>query len=74
MRPWRLVRTLWNALRGRETSKMETYLVDVRRKIRVGLRALFGRRSATGAANGPGPAAPAPAAPPPREPARSAAD
>ena len=39
LRPWRLLKTVWNALRGRETSKMETYLVDVRRKVRVTLRA-----------------------------------
>jgi len=79
MRPWRLLRTLWNALRGRETSKMETYLVDVRRKIRVGLRALFGRKAAA-TTTGPAPAAGAapaagpPGAAPPRAPARSAAD
>ncbi len=50
LRPWRFVRTLWNALRGRETSKMETYLVDVRRKVRVTLRALFGGKVAAGTA------------------------
>ncbi|MCA8944560.1 MAG: hypothetical protein KDB80_18520, partial [Planctomycetes bacterium] len=34
-RPWRLVSTVWNSLMGRETRKLETYLIDVRRKIRV---------------------------------------
>ncbi len=46
-RPWRLVTTLWNSLIGKETRKLETYLIDVRRKIRVTLR---GRKSKTGAA------------------------
>lgn len=41
MRPWRLASTLWNSLLGRETRKMETYLVDVRRKIRVSLKGWF---------------------------------
>ena len=41
-RPWRLVSTVWNSLIGKETRKLETYLIDVRRKIRVSLR---GRRS-----------------------------
>jgi radical SAM superfamily enzyme YgiQ (UPF0313 family) len=38
-RPWRLVTTLWNSLIGRETRKMETYLIDVRRKVRVAVKA-----------------------------------
>ena len=47
MRPWRLASTLWNSLLGRETRKMESYLVDVRRKIRVNLKGLFmGKRAA----------------------------
>jgi radical SAM superfamily enzyme YgiQ (UPF0313 family) len=47
-RPWRLISTLWNSLRGRETRKLETYLIDVRRKIRVTLKAwLTGRRRRT---------------------------
>lgn len=41
MRPWRLVRTIWNSLRGHESTKMETYLIDVRRKVRVTVKALF---------------------------------
>jgi radical SAM superfamily enzyme YgiQ (UPF0313 family) len=41
MRPWRLVRTVWNSLRGRESTKMETYLIDVRRKVRVTAKAIF---------------------------------
>lgn len=36
-RPWRLVSTLWNSMTGRETRKLETYLIDVRRKVRVTL-------------------------------------
>lgn len=37
-RPWRLVSTLWNSMTGKETRKLETYLIDVRRKIRVTLK------------------------------------
>ncbi|MBK9129910.1 MAG: B12-binding domain-containing radical SAM protein [Phycisphaerales bacterium] len=46
MRPWRIVRTVWNSLRGHESTKMETYLIDVRRKVRVTAKAIFtGRRN-----------------------------
>ena len=41
MRPWRLVSTLWNSLIGKETRKMETFLVDIRRKIRVNLKGML---------------------------------
>jgi radical SAM superfamily enzyme YgiQ (UPF0313 family) len=34
-RPWRLVTTIWNSLIGKETRKMETFLIDIRRKVRV---------------------------------------
>lgn len=44
VRPWRLVRTIWNSLRGRESTKMETYLIDVRRKVRATAKALIGAR------------------------------
>lgn len=57
LRPWRLFKTVWNALRGRETSKMETYLVDVRRKIRVTLRALLSRGKVAAGAAPPSPVA-----------------
>jgi radical SAM superfamily enzyme YgiQ (UPF0313 family) len=46
-RPWRLATTLWNALIGKETRKMETFLIDIRRKVRVSIKAwLTGKRSA----------------------------
>jgi radical SAM superfamily enzyme YgiQ (UPF0313 family) len=43
-RPWRLVTTVCNALVGKETRKMETFLVDIRRKIRVSAKAWLTRR------------------------------
>ncbi|MEE2887674.1 MAG: radical SAM protein [Planctomycetota bacterium] len=45
-RPWRVARILFNALRGRETSKLETYLVDMirRRKGFMWLKNLFSRK------------------------------
>jgi radical SAM superfamily enzyme YgiQ (UPF0313 family) len=46
MRPWRLVSTIWNALIGKETRKMETFLIDIRRKIRVNLRGLLSTKKA----------------------------
>ncbi|MBK8977720.1 MAG: B12-binding domain-containing radical SAM protein [Planctomycetes bacterium] len=39
--PLRPFRIAWNALRGKETRKLETYLVDVRRKLGVALRNRF---------------------------------
>ncbi len=48
-RPWRLVSTLWNALIGKETRKMESFLIDIRRKIRVALRSWWTTRRAKGA-------------------------
>ncbi len=44
LRPWRVVQILWNALRGKETRKLETYLVDLRRKVGIAIRNRFGRR------------------------------
>jgi radical SAM superfamily enzyme YgiQ (UPF0313 family) len=41
-RPLRVLRILWNFLRGRETSKMESFLQETRRKL--GLRLRRGRR------------------------------
>lgn len=53
-RPGRVFRILWNFVRGRETSKMESFLQETLRKFRLRKR------------GGPGrPAAPAPAAAPP---------
>ena len=50
VRPWRLVMLFWNALRGRETRKLETFLVDARRKAWVAIRSRFGRRRREAAA------------------------
>ncbi|MCC6672499.1 MAG: B12-binding domain-containing radical SAM protein [Planctomycetes bacterium] len=44
LRPWRVAQILWNALRGRETRKLETFLVDLRRKAGIAIRERFGRR------------------------------
>ncbi len=43
-RPWRLVSTIWNSLIGKETRKMETFLIDIRRKIRVSIKAWFTKK------------------------------
>ena len=37
--PWRVFTILWNVIRGRETRKLETYLNDLKRKIRLWFRA-----------------------------------
>jgi hypothetical protein len=37
-------RVLFNALRGKETSKLETYLVDVRRKLGIAVKNKLLRR------------------------------
>ncbi|MGE0144792.1 MAG: radical SAM protein [Planctomycetota bacterium] len=42
--PTRPFRILWNALRGRETRKLETYLVDLRKKVGISIRNRFSRR------------------------------
>ncbi|MFO1053864.1 MAG: radical SAM protein [Planctomycetota bacterium] len=39
--PTRPFRILWNALRGRETRKLETYLVDLRKKAGIAIRNRF---------------------------------
>ncbi|MHC4812875.1 MAG: B12-binding domain-containing radical SAM protein [Planctomycetota bacterium] len=44
VRPWRVFRVLFNALRGKETSKLETYLVDVRRKLGIAVKNKLLRR------------------------------
>ncbi len=31
-RPWRVLRILWNTLRGKETRKFETYLIELKRR------------------------------------------
>lgn len=48
-RPWRLVRIVFNAVRGKETSKMETFLSDMlrRNKGALFLRGLFGRKKSS---------------------------
>ena len=48
IRPWRVAKILWNALRGRETRKLETFLVDFRRKVGIALKARFGRKGKEG--------------------------
>jgi radical SAM superfamily enzyme YgiQ (UPF0313 family) len=40
-RPWRIATVLWNSLRGKETRKLETFLVELKRKSLVWAR---GRR------------------------------
>ena len=50
MRPWRLASTLWNAMRGREESKMQTFLVDIRRKMRVQAKKMVSTRKQRAAA------------------------
>jgi len=47
VRPWRLVTTLWNSVIGKETRKLETYLIDVRRKIRLTFKAWFARNKSS---------------------------
>ena len=41
--PTRPFRIFWNALRGRETRKLETYLVDLRKKLGIAVRNRFKR-------------------------------
>jgi radical SAM superfamily enzyme YgiQ (UPF0313 family) len=41
-RPWRIPILLWNALRGKETRKLETFLVDIRRKAGIAIRNRLG--------------------------------
>ena len=41
VRPWKLLAVLWNALRGKETRKLETFLVDIRRKIGIAIKNRF---------------------------------
>ncbi|MCC6672874.1 MAG: B12-binding domain-containing radical SAM protein [Planctomycetes bacterium] len=54
VRPWRLVSTLWNAAIGKETRKLETFLIDIRRKIRVTIKGwLTSKRGKDGAPVGP---------------------
>ena len=42
--PTKPFRIMWNALRGKETRKLETFLVDFRRKVGVALRSKFQRK------------------------------
>ncbi|MEY2979851.1 MAG: B12-binding domain-containing radical SAM protein [Planctomycetota bacterium] len=41
--PTKPFRIVWNALLGRETRKLETYLVDLRKKLGISIRSRFGR-------------------------------
>ncbi len=43
-RPWRLLSTLWNSFTGKETRKMETFLIDIRRKIKVNIKGMLTAR------------------------------
>ena len=49
-RPWRVAQIGWNAMRGKETRKLETFLVDARRKagiaIKNKLRGVVGKKKA----------------------------
>ena len=42
-RPWRVLSIIFNALRGKETRKMETFLVDIRRKVGIAIKNKFRR-------------------------------
>ena len=42
--PTKPFRILWNALRGKETRKLETYLVDLRKKLGIAIRNKFRRK------------------------------
>ncbi|MFQ5503383.1 MAG: B12-binding domain-containing radical SAM protein [Planctomycetota bacterium] len=41
--PWRIFSLAWNVLRGKETRKMETFLIELKRKGLVWLRSRLGR-------------------------------
>jgi radical SAM superfamily enzyme YgiQ (UPF0313 family) len=43
LRPWRVATITWNALRGKETRKLETFLVELKRKAWVWVKGRFGR-------------------------------
>jgi radical SAM superfamily enzyme YgiQ (UPF0313 family) len=43
VRPWRILTVAQNALRGRETRKLETFLVELKRKGTIWLRSKLGR-------------------------------
>ena len=49
-RPWRPAQIVWNALRGKETRKMETFLIDLKRKTGIAIRNKFRGRKAKAAA------------------------
>lgn len=53
VRPWRVVTLFWNALRGKETRKLETFLVDARRKIGIAIKTKLGRGKAATAVAAP---------------------
>ena len=42
VRPWRVLTLFWNAARGKETRKMETFLVDLRRKMGIAIKNKLG--------------------------------
>ena len=43
--PWRVLSLAWNVLRGKETRKMETFLIELKRKGWIWLRSKFGQLS-----------------------------
>ena len=51
--PTKPFRIFFNAMRGKETSKLETYLVDVRKKVGVAVRNKFRRKSSKGSSAAP---------------------
>jgi radical SAM superfamily enzyme YgiQ (UPF0313 family) len=44
VRPWRVFKVLFNAIRGRETSKLESYLADLRLKGGIAIKNRLSRR------------------------------
>lgn len=41
--PWRAFTLAWNVMRGKETRKMETFLIELKRKIWVKIKGKLGR-------------------------------
>ena len=45
LRPWRVASVAFNALRGKETRKLETFLVELKRKTWIAVKGRFGKGS-----------------------------
>ena len=52
VRPWRVATLFWNAMRGKETRKLETFLVDIRRKVGIAIKSKLGFKKAAAASPG----------------------